>query len=182
MEEAEEEEEEEAPPPQPSRLSAYGARRMSLSANLYGGIQRMVTAATAALTSAPAPEPAAPVEEAVPPPPPPPPAEPTPVESAPAAQEPAAVLTFDDYLSAAGVHFLDSAGGPSARASVGKGLGMDVPGYGDDEEEGGSSSVADRLMAAMVLQEELGQLEWARGELLKCIGVLAEGYQEMQEL
>ena len=51
------------------------------------------------------------------------------------------IATFNDFLHAAGVHFLDSSSGarPPRRASIGKSLGELVPGYGreaaEEEEE-----------------------------------------------
>ena len=86
------------------------------------------------------------------------------------------VRTFDDYLNAAGVHFLDSSGAAaSSRASVHKGGGLLI-GYA-----GETSTLSEEILAATVLDAELKQLRWAGGELLKCIGVLAEGYASMEE-
>ena len=63
----------------------------------------------------------------------------------------------------------------AGRASMGKGAhGRLLPIPAD--EAIGEAALATRLIAAVVLEQELKQLEWAKEELLKCIGVLAEGY------
>lgn len=48
-------------------------------------------------------------------------------------------------------------------------------------EEGVEPSVTDQLVAKYVLGKEVEQLEWAKTELTKCIRVLTEGYQSMED-
>jgi hypothetical protein len=92
------------------------------------------------------------------------------------------VQTFDDYLSAAGVHFLEAKGSRAAnsRMSIGKGLATHVPGYGEDEDEEGEG-LCDRVMVSMVLQQELDVLRWANLELIKGLADQDKTYKEMQE-
>ena len=150
-----------APAPAPSRLSlgAQGdKRRFSFSgvgdklAQVGSRVARIFTSA------AEEPEPSKPEEEE---------------EEAPAPT----ATTFDEYLVAAGVLFHD----PKVMRS-GVSMAPKVPGIGlRVASVEGQEAVADKLMAATVLEGELEQLRWAEGELTKCIGTVQEGYLKMEE-
>jgi len=114
-------------------------------------------------------------------------------------------MAFDEYLAAAGVHFLESADGNRRRHTIALGSAKALAGLlgppGDEE------SHADALIGACVVQPELEQLVrspppmpsehtmlarglaactrapqvWASGELSKAVGVLEEGRMKMEE-
>ena len=83
--------------------------------------------------------------------------------------------TFEEFLAEAGVHFLEAGG---ARASLGKSLAYP---FLDSTDAEAPASFSEQLLAVSVLDGDLTQLQWAGGELLKCIDVLKGGYQEMED-
>ena len=101
-----------------------------------------------------------------------PPAEPPPK----AAEEPR-ITTFDEYLTAAGIHFL-GAGVGRRHTSLGgnKAFGW----LGVLDVAGGEESVAHKLLASSVLEPQLDQMHWASGEVQNCLVTLQEDYLEFQ--
>ena len=187
------------PPPPPEAAEASGgggflgmaSRRKSLSqkvAEVSSRVWRSFAASSEAVDEAPPPPPP-PADPAAPPPP--PAAEAEEAEAEAEAEEALAegggVMSFDEYLAASGIRFLDARGSAS-RQSLAKGLGALVPTLNvaalDDDAAAaaeGRQELVESLTSACVVEPHVEQLKWAAGELIKCIGVLQSGYDAMEE-
>ena len=175
------------PPVQPAALAPAPAADLSRRKSLSGKIAELSSRVWryAASTAEPAADEPPPTHAQAPPPTQPPPPPPThEAEATASSSDDGAVQppkTFDEYLARADVHFLagsSTMGG--GRTSLGQGMAslLGAP-LASDEQKGGSH--ADQLIAASVLDADLSQLQWAGQELVKCIGVLKDGYSQMEK-